>query len=170
MKLVENQQFDPLKCGIVLDHARQDSLRNDFDFRLFPRHRLKPCAVADPFSGNFPQQMRNPFCGAPRGYSARFQHQDLSTAEKRRIQKRRRNHRAFPRAGSRAENGITPPVQCLFQSIKAVFYGKSGIQSHAWTFRRSVSMTSTARPRRKISVTEFVYADSCRLTSMIFAP
>ena len=156
MELVENQQGNPLQGGIVLDHARQNSLRDDLDACLRPGNSFKTGAVSGPLPGLFPEQVCDSHPCAPGGDPARFQHQDFPAAQKGGVQKRGRHHRALARSGSGAENRTAAVFQSARQIVQNGFDGQAGIQAHARTSRRSVSMTSTARPRRKISVMEFV--------------
>ena len=107
-------QPNPLKKGVLLDHARQEGLGDHLDARFLAHPRGRSHAVARAPAHRFPEQLRYAArdCGSRK--PTRFQHDDLAPPEPGGAQEERRNKRGLPGAGFRRQGEHT----VLFQESR----------------------------------------------------
>ena len=81
MKLIKNNEPNTLERRIALQHAGENTFRDDFNSCLFADTGIQPNTIADGFAGPFSKQLRHPQGCSPRGYPTRFQHQNFLPAQ-----------------------------------------------------------------------------------------
>jgi hypothetical protein len=106
MKLIEQHRRHSLERGVALQHAREDSLRDDLDARAFAHASLQAHPIAHSLAGGFAQRRCHARRHGARRESARLEHYDLAASQPRFIQQRYRNNGAFARAGRGFHDGI----------------------------------------------------------------
>ena len=100
VKLIEDQQLDPGKLGIALQHAGQDP----FGDYLQPGIRADPALTADPIANLLPHRLAQLFGqkagDVARRQATRLQHDD-ATRQAARLQQRQRQGGRFTGTGRR---------------------------------------------------------------------
>ena len=103
VELVEQQRANAIQRRIVLQHPRQDALRDDFD--PGPRGHLvvETDAIADGLADAFTALPRHEPRSRTRGDATRFKHHDPAAIEPGFIEQRERHLRGLAGAGRRFE-------------------------------------------------------------------
>ncbi len=120
VKLVEYHQAYAFERGIILQHACQNALGDDFDACLWPHFGIQAHAIAHGLTGCFTELAGQSMRGIARGDTARFQHQDFTPAEPGFIDQHQRHARGLARSGRRLEYHLVMLDELLAQLIQAI--------------------------------------------------
>jgi len=90
VKLVKDQQSDPVQFGIRMEHAGEDAFSEDLDAGGGADYALTADAVAHSAAHRFLQLLRHELCGTARRPSARLQHEDFFSARQTGLQQDQR--------------------------------------------------------------------------------
>ena len=81
MKLIEDHTTDIVEARVILQHARENAFRDDFDARVAAHSRLEPRPKSDASADGFAKKLRHPAGDGARCDAARLEHQDFSPLE-----------------------------------------------------------------------------------------
>lgn len=111
MKLVDDDKAHPFQKRVLLDHARQESLGQDFHPRVPAHAHCRSNAEAGALADLLPQELGDAAGNSHGGQAAGLQHEDLAPFEPGRIHEERRNERGFARARFRCQREHSARVQ-----------------------------------------------------------
>ena len=131
MKLVEDHQPHTWQLGIILQHALQDALGDDFNTHSGADLAFQANAIANLLPYRLAQKLRQPFSRRPGRPPAWLQQNDFLSLQPRAFQQRQWNQRGLAGTGRRLQHRAGMLRQRLVKLIQHTGNGKihHGIQA-----------------------------------------
>ena len=127
VELIEDHAADAGEARVVLQHAREDALRDHFDARLAAHPRLEPRAKSDAAADGFAEQMRHAAGDGARRNAPRFEHQDLSAPEPGAVARKKSGTMVLlPAPGGASSSTLRRSARASASAGRASLIGKSG--------------------------------------------